>query len=507
MTFYEIAIVDHDGSEEVLWSSDGVQIVEPATARFRAVRTLRVTCVESFSSMDALRALKKITGFISPEILELDGLDELDTRIPGHPRAVAKTILEAANNPAWNRFTTLSLVNCTFLQSYERKALTVLFKGLPANVHTLKLSGEVALEFDVFDPQTGDNVPRLPLDFATIDMSELDISQMHEVSAFTESYMSRCMRYEGRHADRTTRPCIIFPPDYSMVEPDDSFDEIFLETPMPCCYRTNALALASTAMMSYSHETPLPAGPATFDEVVITHALSEHLRDHLRVLGLYRGGFVQLAEHIIHGNVWVTRFAPTPDEFAVTTIFLARVLVEATGDVESSVDAIATREHHEVFAEALDSVSSVYNVLPRYREVTGLTHPETIDAFFPVWTDETSEHWARITQDPRAVSSVLAIGTPRPGDCLALWAVDTRNIDLINAPRHFAETRAHFRAFQHWPAATRVVGNVVRAFERQFGTPGHTAAAAAASVARFDTMKTIDAIRAVSLVHQWMCTA
>lgn len=506
MTFYEISITDTEGNDEVLWSSEGVQIAEPATSGFRAVRTLRVTCVESFSNTDALRAFKKITGFISPEILELDGFDELDTNLPGHPRAVAKTILEAANKPAWARFTTLSLVNCTFLQSYERRALTLLFNGLPANVHTLKLSGEVALEFDVFDPAMGGNVPRLPLDFATIDMSELDISQINEVSAFTESYMSRCMRREGRHADRTTPPRIIFPSDYSMVEPDDSLDEIFLETPMPCCYRPNALALASTAMV-YSRETPLPAGPATFDEVATTHALREHLRDHLRALGLYRGGFVQLFEHIVDGNARLTRHAPTPDEFAVSTIFLARVLVQTTGG-ESSVVDIVTRERHDVYAHAIDDVDSVYKVLPRYRELTGLTTPETIDAFFPEWTDETSKRWARIMSDLSVVSDVLALGMPRASDRLALWAVDTRNIDLVNAPRHIAETRAHFRAFQHWPAVARVVNNVVRAFERQLATPVPTAAAAAtaaaAPVARLDT---IDAIRAVSIVHQWMCAA
>jgi hypothetical protein len=264
MEFYEITAFDMEDNGEILWSLEGVEIAEPAKTD---VYKIRVSCSYSFSDKAALRALKTVLNTVSPQILELDGFEELDlaeTQTSGFTkRAFAIILTNAAKK--WANVHTLSLVDCNFMGSYDRAAMEVLFRSLPARVRTLKVTGAVSLMIDRFDPSTGDNGLRVPLNFDVIDMSDISTDCIDEMSALTESYVSRCMLREGRHAERTTRPKIIYPEGLAHIPVVDLLqddDEVILmnrlvRQPHPHLKSNGPLSIFQSALVFATQDLPL----------------------------------------------------------------------------------------------------------------------------------------------------------------------------------------------------------------------------------------------------------
>lgn len=509
MEFYEISTCDTEGNGEILWSSEGLEIVEPATQGFRAVHKLCLTCDHSFSNEAALRALKKIVGIISPEILELRGFEELDVveSMSGGftKRALAVILMNAAKR--WRNIHTLSLVDSNFLGSYDRDSMCLLFGCLPVRVRTLKVRGSVSLMIDRFDPASDDNGLHVPLNFDVIDMSGMLLDYVEEMSALTESFLARCMLRQGRHAERTTRPKIIYPMALATMDMDDLRDaeDMVLMSHLGCYVHARDVPRVDGVMVSSVSGTT--NGPPTVCQSAVAFATKNYLLQSAAVATVYRAGFVQLFERIFATDV--TRATTlTTDELKILALFYARILASTD---EHVVDAM------RVEMTMLLPLNNTSSVVRNYMHRIGLTSDEAIEQILPAWTDETTARWELIvaalsTNNFRASlasifsadahQSAFAGGAPSPSQKLMLWITDPFSIDIVNAPQHIAQIRTDVQAYCDWYRTQRAVSAVLSATQRALDTPLGAGAGAGNTVPRVEAVKTVGV---VSVVQQWMC--
>lgn len=543
MSFYEIATCDTEDNETILWSSDGVRISEGSDPAVRAVHKLRVSCDFAFSNDAALRALKAISRTVSPEILELHGFEELDLTVSSTDRFTTRAFAIIVTNAAkrWPRIHTLSLVDCQFMGSYDRDAMAMLFGSLPTHVHTLKVTGEVSLMIDRYDPSTDDNGLRVPLNFDVIDMSGVPVTCIEEISALTESFLLRCVRREGRrHEIRTTRPKIIFPPalaamNLAAMRGLPHADDANITNPLVCFMHAKDVPIhdvppsagAGGAGSCWCRRCPRPPptagspaaprgvvslqnaiGPPTFHQSALEYAMKQHLIQHVHASPVYRAGFVELFRRMescgVHDEMTITA-----DELVMLGVFYARVLMR-TDDMPVDQAMLSEAE----LGSILTQTDITPTALRQYMDHAGLTSEQAVDNFFPAWTDETTARWELIlvalTSAPDVRGAVqwlhhhAIFDAPDVQTTLSLLA-DPLYTDVVHAPLHIAQFRRDVQTYCDWHKACRATHAIVAAAQRDLaapGAPGGAGDGGGGAVAR----TVVETVRVVSVVQQWMAT-